>query len=114
MKINKYFIFTILGNAIDNIKESYIDEKNTVHVPLRMDLVKDFLLDDDKNLNDDYVIYADFSRQGLVNIYAENVEEDSEIINLIDSDELYDYLEFTNTEYIFRVMCNNIYTSEVI
>ena len=31
MKINKYFIFTILGNAIDNIKESYIDEKNIIH-----------------------------------------------------------------------------------
>ena len=116
MKIRPSYIFTVLGNAIDHIQEGYISN-NIVHIPLS-DKVVNKCLDTSEEISSHYSIWADFSRKGLVDIYVEpdddNSDDDvenSENINLINFDDLFEYLEFTESESLFDMMCKMIYTN---
>jgi len=108
MKIYSHYIFTVLGNAIDNIKEGYIDKNQTVHIFLNHNIVNR-CIDTSEEISDDYTITVDLCREGIIGIYAENDEEETERIELIDSDELFEYLELTDTKYIFKTICNFLY-----
>ena len=116
MKIRPNYIFTALGNAIDHIQEGYISN-NIVHIPLSIHIVNR-CLDTSEEISSRYSIWADFSRKGLVDIYAEldddNSDDDvenSESVNLINFDDLFEYLEFTESESLFDMMCKMIYTN---
>lgn len=116
MKIRPSYIFTVLGNAMDHIQEGYISN-NIVHIPLD-DKVINKCLDMSGEISSHYDIWADFSRKGLVDIYAEPDDdnndddvENSENINLINFDDLFEYLEFTESESLFDMMCKIIYTN---
>lgn len=116
MKIRPRNIFTVLGNAIDHIQEGYISN-NIVHIPLSIHIVNE-CLDTLEEISSRYSIWADFSRKGLVDIYAEpddddsdNVVENSENIDLMDFDDLFEYLEFAESESLFDMICKTIYTN---
>lgn len=116
MRIRPSYIFTVLGNAIDHIQEGYISN-NIVHIPLNINTVNK-CLDKSEKISYHYGIWADFSRKGLVDIYVEPdddnsdyVVENSENINLINFDDLFEYLEFTDSESLFDMMCKMIYTN---
>ena len=110
MKIRPSYIFTVLGNAIDNIDEGSINKYQTVHIFLDHDIVNR-CIDVPENISDDYTITAAFCRTGLIGIYAEKDEYGTDKIDLIDSDELSEYLEFTESELLFDMMCKMIYTN---
>lgn len=110
MKIRPSYIFTVLGNAMDNIDEGYIDKNQTVHIFLDHDIISR-CIDVSENISDDHTIAAVFCRTGLIGIYAENDEEEIDRIDLIDSDKLLEYLEFTESESLFDMMCKMIYTN---
>ena len=116
MKIRPSYIFTVLGNAMDHIQEGYISN-NIVHIPLSIHIVNR-CLDTLEEISSRYSIWADFSRKGLVDIYAEPDDDDSnddvensENVNLMDFDDLFEYLEFTESESLFDMMCKMIYTN---
>lgn len=116
MRIRPSYIFTVLGNAIDHIQEGYISN-NIVHIPLNNKVVNK-CLDTSEEISSHYSIWADFSRKGLVAIYAEPVDDDndddvenSENIDLMNFDDLFEYLEFTESESLFDMMCKMIYTN---
>lgn len=109
MKIRPNYIFTVLGNAIDNIDEGYIDKNQTVHIFLDNNIISR-CIDVLKDISDNYTITAVFCRTGLIGIYMENDEEEDRI-ELIDSDKLFEYLEFTDNESLFDMMCKMIYTN---
>lgn len=110
MKIRPSYIFTVLGNAMDNIDEGYIDKNQTVHIFLDHDIISR-CIDVSENISDDHTITAVFCRTGLIGIYAENDEEEIDRIDLIDLDKLLEYLEFTESESLFDMMCKMIYTN---
>ena len=115
MKIRPSYIFTVLGNAIDHIQEGYISN-NIVHIPLSNEVVNK-CLDTSEEISLRYGIWADFSRKGLVTIYAEPDDDNSddadnsENIGLIDFDDLFEYLEFTDNNDMFNMLCKMIYTN---
>ena len=110
MKIRPSYIFTVLGNAMDNIDEGCIDKNQTVHIFLDNNIISR-CIDVPKDISDNYTITAVFCRTGLIGIYAENDEEETDRMDLIDSDELSNYLEFTESESLFDMMCKMIYTN---
>ena len=110
MKIRPSYIFTVLGNAMDNIDEGCIDKNQTVHIFLDHDTVNRYI-DVPDGISNDYTITAVFCRTGLVGIYVEDDEEETDSIELIDSDKLSEYLEFTESESLFDMMCKMIYTN---
>ena len=110
MKIRPSYIFTVLGNAMDNIDEGCIDKNQTVHIFLDHDTVNRYI-DVPDGISNDYTITAAFCRTGLIGIYAEKDEYGTDKIDLIDSDELSEYLEFTESELLFDMMCKMIYTN---
>ena len=110
MKIRPSYIFTVLGNAMDKIDEGYIDKNQTVHIFLDHDIINR-CIDVSENISDDYTITAVFCRTGLIGIYVENDEEETDKIELIDSDKLFEYLEFTDNNDMFDVLCKMIYTN---
>lgn len=117
MKIRPSYIFTVLGNAIDHIQEGYISN-NIVHIPLSIHIVNECLDTLEEISSHHYSIWADFSRKGLVDIYAEPDDdnndddvENSENINLINFDDLFECLEFTESESLFDMVCKMIYTN---
>ena len=116
MKIRPSYIFTVLGNAMDHIQEGYISN-NIVHIPLSIHIVNE-CLDTLEDISSRYSIWADFSRKGLVDIYAEPDDdysdddvENSGNVNLMGFDDLFEYLEFTESESLFDMMCKMIYTN---
>ena len=110
MRIRPSYIFTVLGNAIDNKDDGYINENQIVHIFLDHDTVNRYI-DAPEGISNDYTITAAFCRTGLIDIYAENDEEETDRIDLIDSNELLGYLEFTESESLFDMMCKMIYTN---
>ena len=110
MKIRPSYIFTVLGNAMDNIDEGYIDKNQTVHIFLNHDIISR-CVDVSENISNHYTITAVFCRTGLIDIYMENDEEEADRIELIDSDKLFEYLDFTESESLFDTMCKMIYTN---
>ena len=110
MKIRSSYIFTILGNAIDNKDDGYINENQIVHIFLDHDTVNR-CIDVPEDISNDYTIMAAFCRTGLIGIYAEKDEYGTDKIDLIDSDELSEYLEFTDSESLFDMICKMIYTN---
>ena len=110
MKIRPSYIFTVLGNAMDNIDEGYIDKNQTVHIFLDHDIIN-HCFDVSENISDNYTIRAVFCRTGLIGIYVEKNEYGTDKIDLIDSDKLSEYLEFTESESLFDMMCKMIYTN---
>lgn len=110
MKIRPSYIFTVLGNAIDNKDDGYINENQIVHIFLDHDTVNRYI-DVPEDISNDYTITAVFCRTGLIGIYVENDEDEADRIELIDSDKLSEYLEFTESESLFDMMCKMIYTN---
>lgn len=113
MKIRPNLIFTVLGNAMSNIKAGYIND-NQVCIPLDLSIVNECLSTSNKTIDDGYVVNAVFDRQCLSEICAEDADEEREKIELIDFDELFEYLENTDTDYIFKLMCSSIFTNSNI
>lgn len=110
MKIRPSYIFTVLGNAMDNIHDSCIDKNQTVHIFLDHDIISR-CIDVSEDISDDYTIMAAFCRTGLIGIYAEKDEYGTDKIDLIDFDDLFECLEFTGNEALFDTMCKMIYTN---
>ena len=110
MRIRPSYIFTVLGNAMDNIHDSCIDKNKTVHIFLDHNIVNR-CIDTSEEISDDYTITVDLCREGIIGIYAENDEEETDSIDLIDSDDLFEYLEFTESKSLFDMMCKMIYTN---
>lgn len=114
MKIKPSSIFTILGNAADNINEGFITEDKTIYIRLDNKIVGNCLETSD-TIPDDYTIWAKFCRQGLVDItlelYDEETEDNKVIDSLIDRDDLPDFLEDYDKDCIHKTMCSLIYAT---
>ena len=108
MKILPTFIFTILGNVIDNIEDSYFEDNGILVVNLDREVVNE-CIHNGESISDGYIIRAEFHRRWFKALYAEN--EDGARIDLVDDDELFGHLDFTNTNHIFEAICALIYTS---
>ena len=93
MKIYSHYIFTVLGNVFDNTGEWYFNsDDNTVTVFLDLGRVNK-CIGTDNHISDEYFVVAKFNRIGLVNIYAEKDEYGADRMDLIDFDDLFEYLE---------------------
>lgn len=112
MKIKPSSIFTILGNAADNISERCITEDKTIYIRLDNKIVENCLETSDV-IPDDYTIWVKFCRQGLVDItlelYDEEIEDNKVIDSLIDRNELSDFLEVYDKDCMHKTMCSLIY-----